>query len=174
MRRSGPVLLAVGALLMIVGGVGHFGVVWAVGVVLAAGGVGALVAARSRVAGLAVAVLLIAGLAVYPWLAERSATIPQARWSVRARQPGQFGLVAAGGPGPPARTGSEAYLLDATTGRRLRNAGVSRDVAFLALDGSFFVNERETLTAYDRDGRRRWSGAGDISGPSPPRAAPRS
>ena len=50
---AGPaqLLLAVGALLMIVGGVGHFGIVWAVGVVLAACGLGAFVAPRSRLAG---------------------------------------------------------------------------------------------------------------------------
>lgn len=164
MRRFGPVLLAVGALLMIVGGVGHFGIVWAAGVVLAAGGVGALVAARSRVAGLALAVLLIAGLAVYPWLAERSGTDGQARWSVRARQPGDFGLVASGGR-VLELDGSEAYLLDAKTGHRLRNAGVSADLAFQALDGSFFVVEHGTLTAYDRDGRRRWRRAGSVIGP---------
>ena len=164
MRWSGPVLLAVGALLMIVGVVGHLGIVWAVGVVLAAGGLGALVAARSRLAGLALAVVLIAGLAVYPWLAERSATTAQASWDVRARQPGELGLVATGGR-VLELDGSEAYLLDAKTGHRLRNAGVSADLAFQALDGSFFVDEHGTLTAYDRDGRRRWRRAGDVIGP---------
>ena len=164
MRRPGPVLLAVGALLMIVGGVGHFGIVWAVGVVLAAGGLAALVAPRSRVAGLALAVVLIAGLVVYPWLAERSATTAQSSWDVRAGQPGVFGLVATGGR-VLELDGSEAYLLDAKTGHRLRNAGVSAALAFQALDGSFFVVEHGTLTAYDRDGRRRWRRAGSVIGP---------
>jgi outer membrane protein assembly factor BamB len=163
-RRFGPALLAVGVLLMLVGGIGHFGAVWAVGVVLVAVGLGALVGARSRLAGLALAVLLIAGLAVYPWLAERSATTPQAHWSVQARQPGDFGLVAAAGR-VVELDGSEAYLLDAKTGRRLRNAGVSAAFAYLALDGSFFAVEHGTLTAYDRDGRRRWRRPGSVIGP---------
>lgn len=106
MRRPGPILLVAGALLMIVGCAGHFGVVWAVGVVLAAGGLAALVAPRSRLAGLALAAVLIAGLGVYPWLAARSATAGEARWGVRASQPGTFALGAA-------------------TGRRLWSRGVS-------------------------------------------------
>ena len=163
-RRSGPGLLIAGALLMVVGLAGHVGVVWAIGVVLAAAGLALLVAPRSLVAGLALAVVLIAGLVVYPWLAERSATDGQARWSVRARQPGNFGLVAAGGR-VVELDGSEAYLLDAKTGRRLANAGVSADFAFQALDGSFFAVERGTLTAYDRDGRRRWRRPDSVIGP---------
>ena len=83
-RRLGPALIAVGALLMVVGAAGHVGVVWAVGVALAAAGLAALLARRSRLAGLALAVALIAGLVVYPWLADRSAAAGQARWSVRA------------------------------------------------------------------------------------------
>ena len=122
-RRSGPVLLAVGALLMIVGGVGHFGIVWAVGVVLAAGGLGALVAARSRLAGARARRpadrrprrVSVAGRALRD---HRAGPLERARPAAR-----RFGLVAAGGR-VLELDGSEAYLLDARTGRRLRNAGV--------------------------------------------------
>jgi outer membrane protein assembly factor BamB len=61
--------------------------------------------------------------------------------------------------------GSEAYLLDARTGRRLQAVEVSGDLAYQALDGSFFVVRNKALTAYDRDGRRRWTRPDSIIGP---------
>lgn len=164
MRRLGPVLLALGALLMIVGVAAHLGVVWAIGVVLAAAGLAALVGRRSRLAAVALAVVVIAGLAVYPWLAERSATSAQASWRTHVPEPGNLGLTAAGGR-VLELDGSEAYLLDARTGRRLQEAGVSGYNAYQALDGSFFVVKDDVLTAYGRDGRRRWRRPGSPLGP---------
>ena len=136
MRQAGPVLLAVGALLLIVGGAGHHGIVWAAGVVLAAGGLAVLVGRRSRVAGLVLALVLIGGLGVYPWLAARSETDEHARWSVRATGVYPFGLTANGGRVLEFDDGV-VRLLDARTGRRL--VGTSADRAVHARDGSFSV-----------------------------------